>query len=102
MSKSRRRRSRVTPPRRRRASAPAPTASTPPTASRRFYQQRLDELQPALYPRAFTVKRLNTSIASVLRLEKSRRLDVIRLNPPKGAVYHRAEQVEALARGERS
>ena len=103
MSKSRRHRSRVTPPRRRRASAGR--VALPGTATARtlqHYNERLHAVTPALYPRAFTARRLNVSIATVLRLEQQGVLTPIRLNRAStaGAVYHRSEQVERLAGGE--
>jgi hypothetical protein len=122
MSKARRNRSRTTPPRRRRAIATPPAGSqrphhapplvevrlstATPTApkkkrERKHYNERLHAVTPALYPRAFSARRLNISIATILRLEQQGVLTPIRLNPnsPVAAVYHRSEQVERLAGG---
>jgi hypothetical protein len=57
-----------------------------------------------LYPRAISAKRLNISIATVLRLERAGVLTPIRLNPaaPSSQVYHRSEQVERIAAGEQA
>jgi hypothetical protein len=90
MSKSRRRRSRA----------------TPPAAKKRrrvHYDARLNEITPALLPRKFTARKLNCSLATLLRMEEQGILDRVRLmNSPNAQVYHRAEQVERLVQGEKA
>jgi hypothetical protein len=89
MSKSRRSRSKATPPAKKR---------------RVHFEQRLNEITPALLPRKFTAKRLNISLAYVLRLEQAGVLTPIRLNPdaPNGQVFHSSEEVDRVARGEKA
>jgi hypothetical protein len=59
------------------------------------------ELRPLLYKRSQSARRLNTSTATIKRLEADGVLDQVRLRPG-GQVHNRAEQVDALARGERT
>lgn len=64
-------------------------------------EQSLAAVEQLLYSRAQTAKALgDVSIATVQRMENRKLLDVVRIaGSPKGAVFHRAEQVRALAKG---
>jgi hypothetical protein len=64
-------------------------------------EQSLAAIEPLLYSRRQTARVLgNISVATIQRLEARGVLDKIRLaGSPNGAVYHRAEQVHALAEG---
>jgi hypothetical protein len=66
-------------------------------------EQSITAIEQLLYTRAQTARALgNISIATVQRMENRKLLDKVRIaGTPKGkgAVFHRAEQVRALARG---
>ncbi len=72
-----------------------------PREQSRRAQQSLTTIERLLYSRAQTAHALGgISIATVMRMEARGLLDKIRLaGSPKGAVFHRVEQVHALARG---
>jgi CRP-like cAMP-binding protein len=65
-------------------------------------EQSLTAVEQLPYSRAQTARALGgISIATVQRIENLGLLDKIRLaGSPNGAVFHRVEQVRALARGE--
>jgi len=66
-------------------------------------EQSLATIEQLLYSRAQTARALGSvSIATVQRMEKRGLLNIVRIaGTPKGkgAVFHRAEQVRALAKG---
>lgn len=59
-----------------------------------------DDVERLRYPRAMTAHVLGRSIATIQRMEKRGQLTVLR-DSEKGAVFHPAGQVRALAGGER-
>jgi hypothetical protein len=70
--------------------------------SRRAQQreQALAAVQRLLYSRAQTARALGASVRTVQRMEQRGLLDQVRLaGSPNGMVYHRVEQVVALAQG---
>ena len=64
-------------------------------------EQSITAVEQLLYSRAQTARALgDISIATVQRMEARGLLEKVRVaGTPKGAVFHRAEQVRALARG---
>ena len=75
---------------------------SPREQSRRAGQREqsfLGAVERLLYSRAQTAHALGgISIATVLRIENKGLLDKVRLAGSHGAVFHRVEQVQALAR----
>jgi hypothetical protein len=69
-----------------------------PTCVRRANREKaLLSIQPALYKRAQTGRRLNLSQPRIIDLERRGLLDVIRFKKG-GDVFHKVEQVEHLAK----
>ena len=61
-------------------------------------EQSITAIEQLLYSRAQTAKALgDVSIATVIRIENKKLLEKIR-HTPKGEVFHKVEQVRALAR----
>ena len=56
-----------------------------------------------LYTRQHSRRVLSCSLTTIIRFEDAGLLDAIKLNPesPNAKTYHRASQVQALARGDR-
>ncbi len=62
-------------------------------------EQSIAAVEQLLYSREQTAHALGgISIATVMRMENNKLLDKVR-HTPKGAVFHRVEQVRALATG---
>ncbi len=76
-------------------------ADTKPRKTNRRDQQSVASVERLLYSRTQTAHALGgISIATVQRIERRGLLDKVRpAGSPKGAVFHRAEQVRKLAEG---
>ena len=75
------------------------------TISRRAHkrEQSLAAVEQLLYSRRHSAHVLGgISIATVIRLENKGLLDKVRLAGGNGEVFHKAEQVQALAKGDPS